>query len=259
MDAMDQAAPPGLRNDDFDWDAFDPEAYRARCYRTLRDDDRRIIESVRDFLACAGIGSRARGVDVGPAANLYPSLGMLPFCDRIDLLEYSMANVRWLREHLRWPMSQQSWDPFWQVYAENRSYRQYADDHRPLAELGRRATVRQSNLFELPENEWDVGTLFFVACSCTTDLTEFDLAVRCFIRSLKRGAPFAAAFMSGSTGYEVAGRWFPGVPVDDVRVKRSLAKVAYDFTIEPIQSGKPLRPDVGMLLALGRAQGAGRP
>jgi hypothetical protein len=250
------AALPAVRNDELDWDRFNPGSYRAHNYRILRDDDRQIVTRVRNFMADSGVGPHARGVDIGPGANLYPSLAMLPFCDRLDLIEISAANVRWLRRQGRWwHRFDRRWNPFWAVYTENAVYKDYAAGRKPMVEFGRKAVISQGSVFRLPRAEWDMGTMFFVACSLSTDLNEFHDAVHGFVGSLKPKAPFAAAFMTKSNGYYVAGQWFPAVPIDDVTVKRSLNDVAYDVRIDPIDSSDPLRPDVGMLLATGRAQG----
>ena len=72
----------------------------------------------------------------------------------------------------------------------------------------------KGNLFDLPTDRFHVGTMFFVAESITEQADEFELALRAFTRSLKRGAPFAAAFMRNSTGYTVNDRDFPALRVD---------------------------------------------
>src|SRR4051812_42117933 len=92
-----------LRNIDVDWSRFQPNRYRRRHYRSVRDDDRRILAHTRDHFAAHNPVTGAVGLEVGPGANLYPSLAMLPFCSRLDLVEYSPANVRWLRRRAAWP------------------------------------------------------------------------------------------------------------------------------------------------------------
>ncbi len=257
MDSVqpEAASPTIVHNHDWDWDSFDPGSYRYDNYRTVRDDDRQIVELVRDFFVQAEVDPGGRAVDVGPGANLYPSLAMLPFCEQLDLIEFSAANVRWLRRRRGafWARLDRSWDPFWRIYAARRAYREHARWVAPLAEFRRKATVRQGDVFELPKAEYNLGTMFFVACSLSTEVTEFRDAVNGFVRSLTPNAPFAAGFMTGSTGYEVAGRWFPAVPIDRAEVSRSFDHIAYDVEIQPIDGSHPLRPNVGMVLATGRA------
>jgi hypothetical protein len=244
---------PSHLNSDVDWDSFDPEAYRNHNYLTLRDDDHQIMVKIGEFFADAKLAG-ARGVDVGAGSNLYPSLAMLPFCRRLDLWEFSTPNVAWLNEQVG--RFDNKWDEFWAVYQKNPAYAAVAD---PRATLAAVASVQKSNLFRLPQRTWDLGTMFFVACSLSTDIEEFYQATRCFVRSLKRGAPFAAAFMEGSDGYPVGDEHFPAVGIRTQEVAESLASVAYDdVVIERITSGDdPLRDGYsgGMILAMGRAAG----
>lgn len=247
MEPWTEARP--ARNDEIDWDKFDPKAYCDRNYRKLRDDDRIIVSVVRDFFAGSDVRPGARGLDIGAGANLYPSLAMLPFCDRVDLWELSKKNVRWLRRR-RWLWFGRRWKPFRRIYAENNSYA----GHHLRWEFLRKVRIRQENIFDLPEHAWDIGTMFFVACSLSTHRSEFDRAVRCFVRSLKPGAPFAAAFMVRSKGYKVADRSFPAVSVKEEDVDRSLRELVDDMKLYPIASIDPLRTGVGMLLVTGRAR-----
>ncbi len=244
-----------IRNGDLDWDVFKPRPYHAHNYLKLRDDDQQIVETTRDFFAASGLGTGAHGVDVGTGANLYPALAMLPFCGQIDLVERSGANVRWLRrQRAWWQRFDRRWTPFWRLYTRSPQYGAYDATHHYRADFSRKTTVQQSSVFDLPHATWDVGTMFFVACSISTELADFNTAVARFVRSLKNGAPFAIAFMTGSTGYDVGGEWFPAVELGVDNVERALASVAGDFTIHKIDSHDPLRPGVGMLLATGRAR-----
>jgi len=239
-------------NSEVDWDAFDPEIYRDHNYRELRGDDHQIMVRMREHFAEAKL-TNAQGVDVGPGPNLYPALAMLPFCRTLDLLELSRPNVSYLRTQVAY--FDESWDDFWAVFRINAAH---AAVHDPRARLREVATITQSSIFGMPEQRWDLGTMFFVACSLSTDIEEFHLATRRFVRSLKPGAPFAAAFMEGSLGYSVGTKRFPAVRIRQEDVAQSLAPVAYhDVLIERISSGDaPLRDGYsGMILALGKAAG----
>jgi hypothetical protein len=249
------------RNDEADWDAFDSRWYRNHNYGIVRPEDRTMVKRVRDFFAASASADPlpvdARGLDVGAGSNLYPSFAMLPFCANLDLWEHSAANVRWLRSQQSWwHRFDKRWDKFWDILTENPSYRAYADDHRPMVEFSRKAVIRQGSIFDLPEGQWDMGTMFFVACSMSGSRDEFDRAVRCFLRSLRPKAPFAIAFMTGSTGYP-AGRHvrFPAYPLtkDGDKDLQSFDELAYAVSVHPIDSG--LRDGIGMLLITGKAQG----
>jgi hypothetical protein len=240
-----------VKNSDVNWDAFDPVSYRDHNYLTLRDDDRQIMVIIRDFFAAADVCA-GRGLDVGAGPNLYPSLAMLPFCRRLDLLEFSAPNVAWLQRQVR--RYDASWDDFWAVYRESPAYARIDDPRAVFAEI---ASVQKANIFELPRREWDLGTMFFVACSLSTEPEEFRQAVACFVQALKPNAPFAAAFMEESEGYAVHDTWFPAVGVHEKEVTETLAEVAYDIKVESIEiTGPKLREGYsGMIVACGRAAG----
>jgi hypothetical protein len=249
MDTMSTIPRPAI-NADFDWDLFSPVSYNEHNYQEKRADDHEIVERVRDFFGRARIRSGARGVDVGPGANLYPCLGMLPFVDRLDLREYSASNVFWLERQVK--SYDANWDDFWDIYAQHPAWRAIAD---PRARLERISTVTRESVFNLPRSTWDIGTMFFVACSISTQVEEFRLAIRCFVHSLKPGAPFATAFMVNSQGYQVGERWFPAVAIGTREVTECLASLAYDVEIHEIDTDNPLREGCGMLVATGRAIG----
>lgn len=248
---------PSPTNDQIDWDTFQPRAYHAHNYRTVRSDDLEIVTVTRDFFAAhPPADPDPRGVDVGPGANLYPTLAMLPFCTGVDLIEHSRANVDWLTSRKSWwRRFDRSWDKFWRLYRENPRYAELTAGHRPLTDFRRKATIMRGSIFDLEPGRWSMGTMFFVACSLSADRAEFDRAVRCFTGSLRREAPFAAAFMTGSDGYEINGVRFPAVSVDTGIIEQALTPLATDLKVIPIKSVDPLRPNVGMALAIGRSRG----
>ncbi|MFE9424561.1 SCO2525 family SAM-dependent methyltransferase [Kitasatospora sp. NPDC006697] len=260
MDATPALDARALTNSQAPWDSFDPEAYLEHNYRTLRADDRQILAAVRDHFTAhfeqrpaAGL----RGLDVGAGTNLYPSLAMLPWCERITLFERSSANVGWLEAAVREYGT--NWDPFWEVLCEQPAYRGLPD---PRARLREAAEVVRGDLFaelDLPERAADIGTMFFVAESLSTDYDEYRGAVGRFARALRPGAPFAVAFMENSTGYAVGGETFPACKIEQPDVLNGLQGYAEDdLTISHIDvpGSSPLRDGYsGMLLALGRLRG----
>jgi hypothetical protein len=238
-------------NSDVDWEQFDPDLYRDHNYLKLRKDDRQIMITIRDFFAAAGV-SGGLGLDVGAGPNLYPSLAMLPFCRRLNLLEFSNSNVAWLKRQVE--HFDPSWDDFWAVYRENPAYARIGD---PRAAFAATAVPDRGNVFELPQHRWNLGTMFFVACSISTEIEEFHQAVACFVRALVPGAPFAAAFMEESEGYPAGDALFPAVGVHEKEVSESLARVAYDVTVARIEmtGEEKLRDGYSgaMIVACGRA------
>jgi hypothetical protein len=195
-------------------------------------------------------GTTGHGLDVGAGPNLYPSLSMLPHCSELTLREYSAANVAFLREQTA--KLPERWRPFWDVVSAQSAAGDFAAARELLAE---RAHVEQGSIFELPRAGWDLGTMFFVAESLSEDPAEFEAATGCFVRALRPGAPFAAAFMEHSLGYDVAGVSFPATPVGETEIAACLERVATDLEVHWVEMRPQLRPGLnGMIVAVGRAR-----
>lgn len=256
--------PAGRLNSQAPWDAFDSAAYVDHNYGSLRSDDARILEIVRKHFADHfrdhftdgpdGSGERLRGIDVGAGANLYPALSMLPWCGEITLFETSAANVAYLNGQRE--SYDAHWDQFWAALCEQEVYAQRVAD--PRAAFRQAVRIERGNLFDLGDHPgtWQVGTMFFVAESLSSSEAEFFLAVERFMRALAPGAPFAAAFMEGSVGYNVGGQEFPACSVTENEVRKSLTPYAEgeNVAITPIgMPGGALREGYeGMIVACGR-------
>ncbi len=235
-------------NEEFPWDSFDPEWYLNHNYGTLRDDDEKILERLAEFFSGLDQAHLRHGLDVGTGTNLYPVLAMLPLCGRITLHERAKTNCRWL--HNETAKYSEVWEPYWEVLAERASYARIGD---PRWAVHERTRVNRGSIFDLPKDTYDIGTMFFVAESITTRDDEFTRALRCFLRSLKPNAPFAATFMTNSTGYDVNGVHFPAVAITEDDVRKCLdGEGIRKSTFEKIDSESPLRPEVGMVLVTGR-------
>ncbi|WP_264927834.1 SCO2525 family SAM-dependent methyltransferase [Streptomyces sp. A012304] len=238
------------------WDDFDPHAYIERNYLEIQAVDEEILSLVRDHFSDHfrdGGGRVASGIDVGAGPNLYPALAMLPWCDRITLLERSSKNLEYLRGQLS--HYDPHWDRFWEVLCKDEAYATLDTDPRVrFKEAVQRPEA--GSLFDLcgGGRRWDLGTMFFVAESITNSLTEFRRGVGCFMRALNPGAPFAAAFMEHSEGYRVGAHEFPARDVDESEVRTVLSGHAEDLTIHRMANPKQLVRDgyTGMILACGR-------
>lgn len=234
------------------WDDFDPRWYVNRNYAELREDDLTILCALQDLFADAELPESAAGVDVGCGPNLYPALTMLPYCDTITLWEYAAPNIAWLDNEV--PSYSVLWDPFWDVLA---AHPRYGLMDQPRAALAARAIVTKGSVFELPEHQWDIGTMLFVSESISERWNDFRAAMLGFSRALKPEATFAVAFMEGSQGYSVGRNQFPAVSigVDDVH---QILQPTTD-QLEILRIGLPSRPlragYSGMILATGRAGG----
>jgi hypothetical protein len=241
-------------NADFVWESFDSAAYLDHNYKTLRADDSEILGRVRDHFAdhfaeadADGRDLGLSGGDVGAGPNLYPALSLLPWCDEIELVEYSLANCAWLRREVK--HFGVNWDPFWELLRERPAYAAVADPRQRLAETAR---VVQGSALERGERTWDIATMFFVAESISGRFVEFRAVTAEFVRRLRPGAPFAAAFMEGSIGLDVGNVRYAAVPVGPRDVADCLAAET-SVRVERISlADNPLRQGyTGMLLALG--------
>ncbi|GAA4801832.1 SCO2525 family SAM-dependent methyltransferase [Streptomyces ziwulingensis] len=240
------------RNADAPWSKFDPEAYVSDNYRTPLPVDLLIVALMRDHFSRCFEGvppdPLLRGVDVGAGANMYPALAMLPWCEKILLLEYAAPNVEYLRRQIASGGLDHAWDAFWGVLGEDPAYREVV----PRDRLDEVVLVQRQNLFDLDgEQRWDLGTMFFVADSMSECPEEFGRGVRCFMNALDKDAPFAAAFMKGSDGYRVAGQKFPAYRVTEAEVEESLVHYSCELEIHDLHHVVREGHD-GMLLALGR-------
>ncbi|WP_329572422.1 SCO2525 family SAM-dependent methyltransferase [Kitasatospora sp. NBC_01266] len=244
-----------VRNSEAPWDSFNALEYLNENYLRLQQEDRLILTAVRDHFGAhfqRHGGGGLRGLDVGAGTNLYPSLAMLPWCSRITLFERAPGNVAWLRGEVAG--YGRNWDAFWRLLAEHPAY-QGIDDPRAL--LSGAAEVVQGDLFaQLPERGADVGTMFFVAESLSTEREEFVKAVNVFVRALRPGAPFAVAFMENSDGSDVGELHFPACRIVTNDVVDCLRGHAADgLQVNRIEIPGELKLRDGptcMLLALGQ-------
>ncbi|MEX5632597.1 SCO2525 family SAM-dependent methyltransferase [Parafrankia sp. FMc2] len=245
---------PRRANSAGEWDRFDPDAYYELNYSALRADDRQILEGVRAYFATFAAAAAAErplsGLDVGSGSNLYPTLSMLPWCDQITLVEFGASNVAWLEKEIK--AYGATWDEFWDVLCQEPAYGAVEDPRRLLAE---RATVSQGSVFELDRARWEIGTMFFVACSISEKEDEFRRASECFLNALVPGAPFAMAYMEKSEGYRVRDVAFPAVSLDMTQIQDSLDGLATDLKVNRIVVAELLREGYeAMVLVCGRTR-----
>jgi hypothetical protein len=224
-----------IRNDAVQWSDFDADEYYKFNYRSVLPEDEQIIQCASKFLieACGPPSAARRAVDVGAGANLYPSLLMIPWAERIVLTEYAPDNIDWLRKNVADGLDDWPWQPFWDLVADLPGYRSVDDPRRRLAAVQQ---IRTLSIFDLPPRAWDLGSMFFVADGMTTDEEEFECAVRAFLDALLPGSPFLMAFMEGSGGYDVRGIRFPSVRVTEGSLDSLLANL-------PITGASVLRTD----------------
>jgi hypothetical protein len=244
---------PPIRNDSVRWSNFDADEYYRVNYLSVLPEDAEIINCASKFLidACGPPSANTRAVDVGAGTNLYPSLLMIPWAERIVLTDYAPDNVEWLRKNLAHGSGDWPWQPFWDLVADLPGYRTVEDPRRRLATAHE---ICRGSIFELPERAWDLGSMFFVADGMTHDEMEFESAVRSFLAALRPGSPFLMAFMEGSGGANVAGFRFPSVMITPRSLDALLARLPVTGTsvLRTDNSVRPLRNGYdAMLLVTG--------
>lgn len=234
-------------NKDFNWNGFNSDWYKDHNYYKLREDDRQILEIVRDHFA-AETRRGLRGIDVGSGSNLYPAMAMLPFCDSITMYEYAASNRDWLTGQKTEPDT--TWQPFWQVLAAAEPYGLVGDawgDHLD------RLDIVPGDVLQLDlDHRYDMATMFFVAESISPDVAEFDEAVERFTKTLRSGGRFAAGFIKESVGYRVDETWYPAVSVDRNQVAQRFHDLDVTVEIHEIDLINPFREGYGgMIVAVG--------
>ncbi|MER5478097.1 SCO2525 family SAM-dependent methyltransferase [Streptomyces sp. NPDC002734] len=244
-------------NSEAPWDEFCPNDYVKRNYADPLDVDKRIVHLVGEhftahFTALPGEGPRGpvRGVDVGAGANLYPALCMLPWCSEITLLEKGPRNLDYLQEQLEKGFDP-AWNAFWRVLAGSHGPYKDLDDQQRM-QLKEVAELRKDDLLTLNQSteRWGLGAMFFVAESMSSSGEEFRTAIAHFLGALEPGAPFAAAFMLKSKGYEVGDHEYPAYPVNQAEVAEALESMTEHVVYHELDIVLREGHD-GMLLALG--------
>jgi hypothetical protein len=251
------------RNADATWNRFSSDDYWRRNYHELQAEDHEIIRLVSRFFirAFAGRPPARRGIDVGSGTNLYPALLMLPWTEQILLTDFSASNVDWLRRQLADDSAPWTWRAFWDELQKAEGYNGIGAPRKQLWQAcfsdPRCPGVEQRSVFDLPAEQWDLGTMFFVAESITEDPAEFRATVARFVGALKPGAPFATAFMAGSHGYPVAGTRYPALPITPDDVKLHFTQLgAGEVSVEPLRTEHRVRPGYeAMIVATGFTRG----
>lgn len=78
--------------------------------------------------------------------------------------------------------------------------------------------VVQQNLFELPENSFDIANMGYGAESLTRKRKEWEAGATSFFRSVRPGGVAIMLFMRRSTGYKYGDQSFPATSVDEADV-----------------------------------------
>lgn len=164
---------------------------------------------------------------------------------RVDALEPSAANVRYLRHQLD-EGPDDTWQPF---YALCRSL----DPALPpdCKEALRPVRVVPGTVDDLTPGTYDLASMNFVAESVTEDFGEFTAVCDTFVHAVRPGGRLLAAFMEHMPSYRIGtGPVWPACPVDETALRAvfaprttglRIARVAKDLTL-------PDYGDTGILL-----------
>ncbi|MDX2560820.1 class I SAM-dependent methyltransferase [Streptomyces sp. TX20-6-3] len=233
------------RNQDADWDAWPVTDYLAENYRRLHPCDVGVIHHHAAVYRRIAPGSLARTLELGAGPNLYPLMLAGAASRRIDALEPSAANLRYLRRQLDGGPDA-SWQPF---YALCRSLDPALPENG--TEALRPVRVVPGTVDDLIPGTYDLASMNFVAESVTEDFGEFTLICDAFVRAVRPGGRLLAAFMERMPSYRIgAGPVWPACPVDETALRAvfaprttglRIARVAKDLTL-------PEYGDTGLLL-----------
>ncbi len=223
----------GAANADFEWDKFDTEAYFTHYYRELHEDDIRVITLTCQALAKAQpTGDALNTVDIGTGPNLFPLMAAMPRAASVTAWEYAPTNVAWLKAEIQRDEMRQQLGEFWDVVRKAWPGRDLPDNPYPV--LRQKAKIVQGSIFDLPERQWDAGTMFFCADSITEKMDEFARACGCYARSVKVGGTLSCAFLLRSGGYVVAERPFPVLTLTTDDVKRVFTPLVTEMETQEI-------------------------
>lgn len=216
------------------WGKFDPYVYIKNNYSSIHNEDKEIIRKLVDFYPLLPRLKLALEIGVGP--NLYPVMAMLPFVEKVECIDFSIANLEYLEKQLEKP--DKNWYQFWKLYKKlNQSY-----DIDLAKNLKRKVEIRKGSIYKLNKGKYDIASMFFCAESITTKRKQFVVACKMFIKSVRTGGYLVAAFMENSKGYKVGDKKFPSYPVDTKLIKKVFAPETDNLVVTRIPIAKqPLR------------------
>jgi hypothetical protein len=203
-----------MRNADVDWNRWPVQDYLAEVYRELHPSDDAVIAHHSAFLRTLPPERVRHSLELGAGPNLYPLMLAAAVSPHIDVVEPSEANRAYLEAQLTGEP-----DRSWTVFYDR--CRQLQPALPPtLAGALSRVTVRRGAAADLTPDQYDLGSMHFVAESATEDADEFRDMCAAFAGSVRPGGYLVAAFMENMGRYRVGdGPQWPGYPVDADKVR----------------------------------------
>jgi len=209
-----------------DWSEFDSFEYVERNYDNngeILPEDKALISHVIKSLKQIGItpGSLERVADVGTGPNLYPVMLLSPYINanmKIDSLEFS-PNRAYLAKVIGGtiePKHASIWHKFEQYMVEVGG-----DLYLGCEEFTKKRTkIKYGNIFDLPKNEYDLISSYFVAESIVDSQLPFREAIHSLRDALKTNGILIVAHMVGSEGWPAGeGTHFPAVNLTVDQIK----------------------------------------
>jgi len=209
-----------------DWSEFDSYEYVERNYDNngeILQEDKALISHVIKSLKQIGIAPKSleRVADVGTGPNLYPVMLLSPYVkagSKIDALEFS-PNRAYLAKVIGGtiePKHASIWHKFEQYMVEvgGELYLGCEDAAK------KQAKIQYGDIFDLPKNEYDLISSYFVAESIVDSQLPFREAIKSLGNALKENGILIVAHMVGSEGWLAGeGTHFPAVNLSVEQIK----------------------------------------
>ncbi|WP_329625086.1 class I SAM-dependent methyltransferase [Streptomyces sp. NBC_01255] len=233
------------RNRDADWNAWPVADYLAENYRRLHPCDVGVIRHHAAVYRTFAPGALPRTLELGAGPNLYPLMQAGAASLRVDALEPSAANVRYLRQQLD-NGPDDSWRPF---YTLCRSLDPALPES--CTDALRRVRVVPGTAEELTDGTYALASMNFVAESVTEDFAEFTALCDTFVRAVRPGGRLVASFMERMPSYRIGeGPVWPACPVDGAALQAVFGPRTTGLRIERLAKDRTLPEygDTGVLL-----------
>lgn len=240
-----------VRNTDIDWDRWPVTDYLAENYRQLHPADAAVIDHHSAYYRRLPPGSITASLELGAGPNLYPLMLAAAASRRIDAVDPSAANVRYLRRQLSHGPDP-SWQPFYhRCRAGNPALPP------TLPEALARVRVTHGDGRAVPAGSYGLASMSFVAEGVTEDAAEFAAFCRAFIQMVRPGGHLLAAFMENLGRYRLGdGPQWPALPVDGDTIRDVFAEHTDELAISRIDPD-PTLPEygyTGMILLTARGR-----
>jgi len=225
------------KNYEFKWDDFSPQLYFESNYQFLHQDDKRILKYFYTFLG--GKQFYNTMLDVGSGSNLLPFLTAAPFVNRVTLSDFAAVNCDWLKNQVGSTLFERNWSEALEFLERLSS----AYNRTEILKRIENVSVQEKSVFDLPNNQFDLCTMFFCIESVTNSATEFALGIDQFLGAVRSQGMFFAVMMRNSKGYKVGEIQFPAYKFSIEELQSLVSQKSEDFKIIELDATPPLIRD----------------